>query len=881
MTTVSTQRQLAVVQREMGPEETPALVEVYAHIEKLLDQLAQSPAISAEEIAELRDSFDSMRDLASLHANLHRGLLQASPDAITIHVADGQIVDANPAAERIFGYSKAELISIGLQGLNPDLRENHMEAWWQNVGAGGTDVVDTRNRRADGVMIPVRVRSIAFAIGDRHLVAAIARDISDENARSNALKESDARFQELFSAVDKGVCIHSNDGRLLAINPVAQRILDLGANWQPGQVSGRHTKLYDHNAEPIAPEDEPVHRAGVYGESTKNRVIGLHNLKTQEFTWISISVTPNFRPGQVRPFQVMTIFSDITELKRASEFFDETQKLANIGCWDADVKTGRVYWSDKMFSMMERTPTPSLKLDQVFSHVHPADRELIRNWWEQMQIEPRAVQHDMRLITMSNKVLWMRVSGTPQLLDGKLWRMMGTSQDITESKLEQVELTKRAQIDHETGLINRDTALRRLQRKLDSHSNLGPRELQSLQALPGLVLIDFERLHLLETIVGERAASTLLLAAVQRLQEYLPKSAELARFSDVEILVVLEVSNEAELWQYADLLSQAFGQPFASGGEEFLLNPAIGVARYPSDGNRLPLLLRHLDAATKEAKQRSGGWQGFSAGLALKLRQGLQLEAQLRKGLELNEFTLVYQPKISLRTNALIGVEALIRWNNHILGELSPSLFIPYAESTGDIVPIGAWVLKAAAQQMRRWLDAGIDVAHIAVNVSFRQFLSERFVRDVHDALRENNLPGHCLELELTERVFIDDGDETQNTIADLRKLGVRIVIDDFGEGYSALGYLRRLNVHAIKISHHFMREIPHSDVDTKVCRAMIMMADSLGLDVIAEGVETPAQCDFLLSHGAEVVQGFLFSAPLRPEALAEFVIAQKSYGKD
>ena len=342
----------ASLSTEASTNETPALLEVYAHIERQLDQLGQSPAISDNELSELRQSFDSMRELASLHANLHRGLLQASPDAITIHVADGQIVDANPAAERIFGYSKAELMTIGLQGLNPDLSKNHMEAWWQNVGAGGTDVVDTRNRRADGTLIPVRVRSIAFAIGERHLVAAIARDISDETARSNALKESDARFQELFSAVDKGVCIHSNDGRLLAINPVAQRLLDLGESWQPAQVSGRHTKLYDHDAQPIAPEDEPVHRAGVFGESTKNRVIGLHNLKTQEFTWISISVTPNFRPGQSRPFQVMTIFSDITELKRASEFFDETQKLANIGCWDADVKTARVYWSDKMFSMM-------------------------------------------------------------------------------------------------------------------------------------------------------------------------------------------------------------------------------------------------------------------------------------------------------------------------------------------------------------------------------------------------------------------------------------------------------------------------------------------------------------------------------------------------
>lgn len=861
-----------------------------------------------DRIHVLTETLARLRELSETRENLHHGLLQASPDAITIHLDSGEIIDANPAAERIFGYSRAELMKIGLRGLNPALPANHMALWWQQAGDGGTEISETQNRRADGSFIPIRVRSIAFQVGAQRVIAAIARDISDESARSKALAESDQRFTELFSAIDKGVMIHSPEQRLLAINPVARRILDLPSDWVPGhdlegQSNERLIHLFDTNAIAIPPEEEPITRAALYGEACESRVVGLLNVSTQRFTWLSISVTPQFRVdpalgnlpalgtppplfqpesrldnrdrARKHPFQIMSIFSDITQLKRAAEFFEETQKLAGIGCWDVDVQSGKVYWSDTMFHMLEQTPVTAIEIAQAFACVHPGDRQRLMPWWESMQLDPKPMQNEMRLVTASNKTVWMRISGKPKLLDGKLWHVVGTCQDITAIKIQQDELTKRTQMDAQTGLMNRVAALAQLQLKLDAYATPESRETQSSELLPGLMLVDLDRLHLLETIVGEVASDALLISAVARLRANLPANADLARFSDLEILVMIDVNSEALLWQHADRVSHAFRQPFASGGEEFLLNPAIGVARFPSDGNRMPLLLRHLDAATSEAKQRTGaGWQGFSAGLAMKLRQRLQLEAQLRKALEQNEFSLLYQPKVNLRSGELLGVEALLRWNNQILGELSPTVFVPYAESTGDIVPIGAWVLRESCQQMRLWRESGLNIGHVAVNVSFRQFLSERFTRDVSDALRDNGLPGQCLELELTERVFVDDGFETQNTIADLRRLGVRIVIDDFGEGYSALGYLRRLNVHGIKISHHFMREIPHSDVDTKVCRAMIMMADSLGLSVVAEGVETPAQCDFLLSLGSEVAQGFMFSAPIRAAVLPEFIAA-------
>jgi EAL domain-containing protein (putative c-di-GMP-specific phosphodiesterase class I) len=308
-------------------------------------------------------------------------------------------------------------------------------------------------------------------------------------------------------------------------------------------------------------------------------------------------------------------------------------------------------------------------------------------------------------------------------------------------------------------------------------------------------------------------------------------------------------------------------------GEEFSITASVGVAHYPDDGTTVHQLLQSADAAMNESKRRGRNtWQAFNPTLARQMSDRLLIETQLRKALQNDEFQLVYQPQVDLATGHMHSAEALLRWTNRMLGPMRPDLFVPHAESTGDIVRIGAWVIRESCRQLRAWQDSGLQLQRIAVNVSFRQFLSEDFQDHVLGALDAAGLPGSALELELTERVLIEDAADTLQTLRKLKEHGVMVSIDDFGEGYSALSYLRRLPIDAIKISHGFMRGIPQSSTDAVLCRSIIQIAQSLGLKVIGEGVENEAQRRFLFDQGADLAQGYLFAQPLTADALAAYI---------
>jgi EAL domain-containing protein (putative c-di-GMP-specific phosphodiesterase class I) len=309
---------------------------------------------------------------------------------------------------------------------------------------------------------------------------------------------------------------------------------------------------------------------------------------------------------------------------------------------------------------------------------------------------------------------------------------------------------------------------------------------------------------------------------------------------------------------------QAFGATFQHAGEEFALTVSVGIARFPEHGGDAEHLVRSADAAMFDAKRRGRNtWQSFDQQLAHGMGLRLQIESQLRLALDNHELRLHYQPQVSLVDQRIIGVEALLRWNNRQLGELMPDEFVDHAENSGEIVRIGAWVLREACRQLREWRDSGVPVPRMAVNVSFRQLLSGTLCQSVESALREFGLPGDALELEMTERLLIEDAADTMETFATLKALGLALTIDDFGEGYSSLNYLRRLPIDGIKISHTFMRGIPMQPAENAICEAIVRIAHSFGLEVVAEGVENEAQRRFLLKLGTPSAQGFLFSRPL------------------
>lgn len=829
------------------------------------------PAATLTELAEAFDRtalnvqqqeiWQQFREQALLNEQRFLAVLASVSDAITLVDAHGVIVDANPAAGLLFGYPKSELIGKRLQQINPKLPDNHIENWLAQNPPGSVEVSESLNTDAFGRQFPVQVYSSAVRANGAFSVVAVARDISHLASQQQQLLDSESRFSELFEALDKGVMLHGSDGQLLAINPAGKEIFDMPDIVLSACDKAERLELYNDAGEFVEWKSSPLQRA-LLGERVESITIGIYAPKTFRFRWINASAIPRFKPGESAPFQVLTMFSDVTELKRDSEFFLQTQRLAGVGCWEFAVQARSVFWSFELYRMLGVDPQFAVDVNSAFEVVHPAEREALRRWWRTVLVNPQPFEREVRVLGIHGDVLWVRLNGKPQYRRGTLWRFLGTAQDISQIKGREEALTRQVQIDATTGFLNQESGAEMLVYRM---AQAGEHQL-------GLLKVDFDRFNVISPLLGPALFVQLLSACAKRVQNAMPPGASFVRMHGDDFLVVVDVDNESRLWAMAEKLSQAFVRPFDFNEESFVLAPAIGVARYPEDGTNAQTLLKHVDAAMSEARS-SKSWQSFSPGLALKLRQKVILEAQLRNALLRNEFYLVYQPKMHLRTGKMIGVEALLRWNNKVLGEIAPDQFIETAEATGDIVQIGAFVLDQALAQLREWRANGIMVAHVAINVSFRQFLSDRFDHSVADALAKHELPGNCLEIEMTERVLIKDIEETGATLAALRAQGVAIVIDDFGEGYSALGYLRRLQVDGVKISHHFMREIPASSVDRILCEAIISMARNLKLKVVAEGVETSAQADFLLRAGADVAQGFMFSAPLRADALADFLL--------
>jgi EAL domain-containing protein (putative c-di-GMP-specific phosphodiesterase class I) len=305
-------------------------------------------------------------------------------------------------------------------------------------------------------------------------------------------------------------------------------------------------------------------------------------------------------------------------------------------------------------------------------------------------------------------------------------------------------------------------------------------------------------------------------------------------------------------------------EPFGIEGHEVFVSASIGISMYPRDGHDSQALLKNADIAMYHAKDAGrNNYQFYQPSMNAATMERLALESDLRKALERGELEIFYQPQVNYRTSRVIGSEALLRWRHPVRGLLNPVDFVNLAEETGLLAPIGEWVLRTACQQTCAWQQSGYGPMHIAVNLSERQFRQNNMVEVVAKALNESGLPPRALDLELTESIIMENSKETLATLYELKSMGVKISVDDFGTGYSSLGYLKRFPVDLIKIDHAFVRDLATSPDDAAITTAIIAMARSLKLEVLAEGVETPAQAEFLLERGCNLMQGYMFGRPL------------------
>lgn len=460
---------------------------------------------------------------------------------------------------------------------------------------------------------------------------------------------------------------------------------------------------------------------------------------------------------------------------------------------------------------------------------------------------------------------WLSISAIRNSM-GAVTNYVGIFSDIAYAKTTEEQLERATHFDAITGLPNRVLFRERVRQALIRATMNG--------TMLAVLFLDIDEFKRVNDAFGHHAGDELLDAVGERIALLLRETDTVARMSEDEFAIVLSGMDAAtNVAIVARKVLQAFSKPFRVAEQEVYTTASLGVALYPDDAGDIENLLRDADTAMYHAKQSGRNtYRFFSTEMHARAAQHVSLECDLRRATERGEFVLHYQPRVDLETGRVCGVEALIRWQHLRLGLVPPARFIPIAEQTRLIVPIGEWVLREACRQGRAWIDDGLGRLQVAVNLSAAQFDQRNLATTIGQVLVDTGLPPELLEVELTESIAMGNPEATIDTLMELRAMGVRAAIDDFGTGYSSLSYLKRFPIDALKIDRSFVRDLVVDPDDANIARAIIGLAHNLRLRVVAEGVETEQQLRALVENGCDEVQGYLTGRPMIPEKIRSLV---------
>ncbi|MGH9280792.1 MAG: EAL domain-containing protein [Acidimicrobiales bacterium] len=549
----------------------------------------------------------------------------------------------------------------------------------------------------------------------------------------------------------------------------------------------------------------------------------------------------------------------------------EAQRTAQLGSYIWDLRTGEVQWSDEMYRLLGLTPDDVADRGAAFtSRIHPDDRDAVQAAWKSVRHAAAPSMIEYRVVLPGGTIRWVQGRVHPVLgADGFPVRLNGTIQDITMRRMAEEAVQHQATHDTLTQLPNRTLFLERLRHTLARHGGR--------PTTVAVLLIDLDRFTWVNDSLGHTAGDELLVAAGARLHSVLGTDETLARFGGDEFTVLCETESIADAEALADRLRSTLAIPFRIGGEETAVTASIGIAYFtgPTPGQSPETLVRDADAALYRAKERGRDrYEVFDTTTRLITLARHDTVNAMRRGMDRNEFVVHYQPELDIRTNRVVAAEALVRWQHPQRGLTAPGDFIPLAEETGLIVPLGTEVLRTACQQAMVWRRENRALAvGVSVNLAARQLMAPDLSDVVERALEESGLDPSELVLEITESVLLDDAEASAAAIRRLKGIGVRIAVDDFGTGFSALTYLKRFPLDILKIDKSFVEGLGRAKEDRAIVAGLVDLAHAFGLTTVAEGVETPEQLDELHALGCEQGQGFLWSRPQPARALLAWMV--------
>jgi diguanylate cyclase (GGDEF)-like protein/PAS domain S-box-containing protein len=818
-----------------------------------------------------------------------RSLFEYNPDIIMIFSSDGKIVDANQAIRRISGVGPDKIIGMHYSAfLHRDDVAIH-EAYLKRAMTGETLTYNARALTLNGRQLDVAVTTVpVYRDGKIEGAFSIIRDETEQRAASaqieqqeRALADSEARLRSLFKYNPDGVVAVNRDGIVVEANEATFRI----GNFPPEQVIGAPFDAFlpEHEKE----RGHAAFQKAIGGEAA-SLVLDSFRIDGSKVE-LSAVLIPQFAAGEIVGAYVM--IQDITERRAAErEAGMQATRMRNLYF----IAASGDYPDVRMHASLE-LGCQAFNLDagavveiadgvpRIESYFQDADKPEVDS---EAILRMAAAVADVRgsptpvsypngiasrldiggatygaLVFASAEPTEHEIGGTDADMLGLIAALIAGSIDRGQQR---ARLRTMAYYDALTGLPNRVFLAEKLRDAIEvAQSRLGR---------VAVLFLDLDRFKDVNDTLGHQRGDLLLQLAAERLQSILGEDATIARMGGDEFVVLLTDAQDHD-WvrDTAERVIVAITEPFELDEYEQFISTSIGIAMYPEDGGDDQTLIKNADIAMYRAKDRGrNAYYFYNSSLEAPIHMRLSQEKMLRRALECEEFLVYYQPQLNIRTGQIVSLEALVRWNHPKSGLIEPSHFIPSAEISGLIVPLGDYVLERACKQVKEWHDT-LGPLRIAVNLSARQFHSRDLRRRIMDTLSRTNLDPSFLEAEITESVAMSDAAQTVSIVRDLKAAGIRTAVDDFGTGYSSLAYLRRFALDTLKIDGSFVVGLGHEAFDETIVRTVIGMAQSLGLEVVAEGVETSTQMDFLKENGCDLVQGYAVSPPLPAKEFETF----------
>jgi diguanylate cyclase (GGDEF)-like protein/PAS domain S-box-containing protein len=818
------------------------------------DYLPKTGLTAAMLGRSIRHAVERHRLMAALHdgATRYRILFDDHPLAMMLVSPEGgEIMLANAAAARLLGHTRERLAQLHLDDLAAAEWKAHLLVDIRRaVGAQPPMPLRGLLQRTDGASIHIELSPHAFEFGEALAWLVMLDDLTELAAAQNQAQRLESTLSGvLHDTLDALLVVE--DGRIEYLNPAAQSLLE-GHVRRGGPLPVALAAPLDHAA-----QRRLTHADG--------RLRDLE-VRTSATEW------------EGRPSQLVTVRDVTEELQSRRDALLGQRAMAQsangIVIVDALLPDMPIVYVNPAFERIT-----GYNRDEVLGRNcrflqrrdgGQSERHLIRDAIDRGD----DVQVVLRNYRKDGTLFWNELSVSPvRDGSGRITHFVGIQNDITERKRQEAELAHRATHDSLTDLPSRETLQDRLQQALTLSRRSG--------RTVGVLFIDLDQFKTINDSLGHDQGDQLLREVAKRLAEALRAGDSVCRLGSDEFVAVLpDLHRPDDVVAVAEHLLADLSRPYLMDGQAVHLTCSIGVALATPETLSPSQLIGHADLAMFAAKKAGRNtYHVYTDDLDLRSRERLELRNRLQVAIQNEEFSLHYQPQFELGSGRLCGIEALLRWNHPELGQVAPNRFIPVAEETGQIVPIGEWVLREACRQAADWVQRGLIDCPMAVNISGLQFVRPQFEQTVKAALTASGLEPARLELELTESVMMDQSGRAMEVLHRLRALGVRMSIDDFGTGFSSLSYLKRMPVDKIKIDRAFVTDITTNAEDASITLSIIAMAHHLGLKVIAEGVETEAQLNYLRRHLCDEGQGYLFSRPLEPAAFETYLCAPRVHG--